>query len=64
MDKVTGKCHICKKTVKITYCPVCDHWFCKKCRKAWFWRGMEAVKEKINGKSPGCCGPEENANGV
>lgn len=56
-----GICHICKRSALIRFCPVCDHWFCQNCRKAFFWRGLEAVKELIVGKHPGCCGPTEES---
>ena len=57
-----GKCHICERSAPIRYCGMCEHWFCQSCRKAFFWRGLAAVKEKISGKQPGCCGPKEEAN--
>ena len=31
-----GKCHICKQPRAVLYCPVCDHWFCAKCRFKWW----------------------------
>jgi len=57
---MVGKCHICEGiSGNIKYCKMCDHWFCGDCRIRWFWRGIEAVKEKIKGRHPGCCGPLE-----
>jgi hypothetical protein len=65
---VFGRCHLrgvpraeatCPPTTKITYCSVCEHWFCETCKKRWWERGIEAVKELIDGKLAGCCGPKE-----
>ena len=57
---IPGKCHLCKFNNLIKFCQLCDHWFCKSCRNKFFWRGLEAVKELISGKTPGCCGPKED----
>jgi hypothetical protein len=51
-----GKCHICKEMAVIKYCSICEHWFCPICRTAYFKRGIEAIKEMLNGASPNCCG--------
>lgn len=56
----TGKCHICKAIKEdIKWCNLCKHWFCQACRRDYFHRGLEAVKELIGGTQPGCCGPSE-----
>ena len=60
-----GKCHICKEMDKpIAWCGKCQHWFCGDCRKKYWHRGWEAIKELIGGKTPECCGvtngPEHN----
>ncbi len=54
-----GKCHICLEVGEVTYCPLCQHWFDQKCRRAWFHRGLAAIKELTGGKRAGCCGPQE-----
>lgn len=54
-----GLCHICGMIGQIRFCPKCQHWFCRKCRSRFFWRGVEAIKEMLNGKQEGCCGPLE-----
>ena len=54
-----GKCHICGQHCPIKFCPECDHWFCKPCRKRYFLRGIEFVKQLVGGKRSGCCGPEK-----
>jgi len=61
-----GKCHICKEMDKpIAWCGKCEHWFCQECRRKYWSRGIEAIKQLIGGKVPGCCGvtngPEHNA---
>ena len=57
IPSLVGKCHICKEMDKpICYCGKCKHWFCEGCRKDYFHRGIEAIKELIGGPSPGCCG--------
>lgn len=53
-----GKCHLCLGTKGVTYCELCDHWFCEDCKTRWFWRGLEAVKQLTQGRRPGCCGPK------
>lgn len=57
VPEVRGKCHICKETKWVTYCNVCEHFFCEECRGAWFSRTWEFLKERFGGKKPGCCGP-------
>ncbi len=59
MEDPLGLCHICQMVGQIKYCSKCDHWFCKKCRRQFFWRGLEALKELVKGRQPGCCGPLE-----
>ena len=54
---MVGKCHICKGIAEIEWCRVCGHWFCSPCRRMWFSRGVEAIKEILTGATPGCCGP-------
>ena len=55
-----GRCHLCQdRTADVTYCALCDHWFCETCRKRWFGRGLAFVKQLVGGKLPGCCGPQE-----
>jgi hypothetical protein len=39
----------------IKWCNVCKHYFCDKCRKKFFWRGAEAIKEWLGGRREGCC---------
>lgn len=52
-----GRCHICKDTKPIKYCPLCEHWFCADCRKKWWDRGLGFIREHFLGMSiPGCCG--------
>lgn len=55
-----GLCHICQMVGLIKYCPRCEHWFCRKCRLRFFHRGLEAIKQMIQGKREGCCGPLED----
>lgn len=60
-----GKCHLCEPAAGnrvIRYCGACDHWFCSECRRKYWHRGWEAIKQLIGGKSPGCCGPQENVD--
>jgi hypothetical protein len=52
-----GKCHICEEQKDIKWCGICQHWFCGDCRTKYWHRGLEAVKQMIGGKKPGCCGP-------
>lgn len=52
-----GKCHICKEEKPISCCAWCEHFFCSDCRGVWWKRSLEAIKERIGGKHPGCCGP-------
>lgn len=54
-----GLCHICEMIGQIKYCPICKHWFCRRCRSRFFARGLEFVKELIKGKQDNCCGPME-----
>jgi hypothetical protein len=62
---MTGLCHICvldgyRLPVPIEFCGDCGHYFCEGCRKRWFARTLEAIKEMFLGSAaPGCCGPEE-----
>lgn len=58
-SEVTGRCHICKTHQIIRWCGLCKHWFCGECKVKYFHRGLEAVKELLNGSYPGCCGPEK-----
>lgn len=59
-DGEYGKCHLCCWLGTVKYCPKCDHWFCKSCRKLYFRRGLAALKQLIQGKTPGCCGPSKD----
>lgn len=53
-----GKCHVCKKSgLSIGWCNLCCHWFCRTCKSDWIQRSYEAIKERIFGKKPHCCGP-------
>jgi hypothetical protein len=53
-----GRCHLCQdRHAEITYCELCEHWFCEACRERWFWRGLEFLKQLAGGRLPGCCGP-------
>lgn len=52
-----GTCHICQHIAFIKYCELCKHWFCDKCRKKYFSRGIAAVKEMLSKAKKGCCGP-------
>ena len=60
-DPVYGICHMCKTPQIITYCGLCEHWFCVACKGKYFPRGVEAVKQLIFGVQPGCCGPLSEA---
>lgn len=74
MDRHRGVCHLCAKEDwesatgdhrddlirPITYCRVCRHWFCREHRSAVFSRGIEAIKEMLQGRAEGCCGPMED----
>lgn len=55
-----GACHLCKRLRDVQLCQMCDHWFCGDCKTRRFnnlWnRGVEAVKQVVGGKKPGCCG--------
>lgn len=50
-----GKCHICHEIKYVRYCPACEHYFCDPCRERWWSRGLAYIKEKVGGKTPGCC---------
>lgn len=53
-----GRCHICQdRFAEISYCDLCEHWFCDECRERWFSRGVEFLKQLVGGRNPGCCGP-------
>lgn len=54
-----GKCHICKYIRPIELCKVCDHWFCKLCRKDIKVRLLSALDQYLNGRKEGCCGPNK-----
>jgi hypothetical protein len=63
--QLIGKCHICKEMDKpIAWCGKCQHWFCAECRRKYWHRGIEAIKQLIGGKTPGCCGVTENEQTV
>ena len=57
MTSAQGQCHICKRAALITFCRLCDHWFCEYCRGQYWSRGLEAVKQLVGGRTEGCCGP-------
>jgi hypothetical protein len=58
-EDLIGKCHLCKETKPVSYCETCEHFFCPDCRVKWFPRGLEAIKQMVAGRTPGCCGPGE-----
>lgn len=55
---IIGKCHICTAQKPIAFCPFCNHWMCRECRKSWAARGLAALKVWLGGKQAGCCGPK------
>lgn len=57
-EQTHGLCHICKEVKPISYCPVCDHYFCPGCRGRWWSRGAAFIKQMVGGRKPDCCGPE------
>jgi hypothetical protein len=59
VEDAFGKCHLCRSLTMISCCVLCEHWFCGDCRVKWFPRGLEAIKQMVAGRTPGCCGPEE-----
>lgn len=57
-----GRCHICHEEGKnIAFCKYCQHWMCYDCRKKWWTRPWEAIKQAVKeatqGKDGECCGP-------
>lgn len=60
-----GKCHICQSLADVSFCPVCDHWFCDECRRRYWARGLAFVRflvASVMGLAPRrgvCCGPTE-----
>jgi len=50
-----GACHLCKRLRDVQHCRDCDHYFCDDCRGKYFERGLEAIKQMVGGKRPGCC---------
>ena len=63
-----GKCHLCVQLEddhslkEIEFCQLCGNWFDDACRKRWWERGLEAVKQlTAGGPLVGCCGPREVA---
>jgi hypothetical protein len=65
-----GRCHICGGKELIACCEMCKHWFCYECRKAWWNRPWEAIKQVIKdttsigkkGEEGECCGPTADAD--
>lgn len=56
---MTGKCHLCQEDKPILWCKLCQHWFCADCRRRYWSRGLEAVREMVGGRQDGCCGPRQ-----
>lgn len=55
---VIGRCHLCQdRFAEIAYCSACEHWFCGDCRRRWFDRGIEFLRQLIGGRRADCCGP-------
>lgn len=57
-----GKCHVCQQEKAIRHCPLCDHWFCGRCRWRLWPRGLGFVKELVGSRAEGCCGPGKEAS--
>ena len=49
------QCCLCGSTSNVSNCPLCGHDFCENCRKAYFRRGLEAVRTLV-GQSRLHCG--------
>lgn len=71
IDTTIGICHMCRESTGITYCDMCEHWFCRECRDEWWRRPWEVIKQAIEnvrvalGKEKGkCCGPDERSPGA
>lgn len=63
-DTHFGRCHICHEDNKlIACCEMCKHWFCYPCRREWWKKPWEAIKQGVKdvlkiGEKGVCCGPE------